>query len=140
PLKVKIKKGLKKKRAYKAYVKAYAMKDGSKVYLGTSPKIHAYTSGGKGKFTNPKSVTVKKTEVSLTVGGTHQIKAKVKKLKKSKKLIPDFHAVALRYLSSDDTVATVSDSGVVTAKAKGSCKIYVFSVNGVKKTVNVTVQ
>ena len=134
------KKSLKKKTSYKTVVKAWTMKDGKKTYVRTSPMVHAYTSGGSDKYTNAKSVSVKKTSVSLKAGKTSQIKATVNKVSKSKKLIASTHAPKLRYISSNKKIATVSSSGKITAKAKGSCKIYVISVNGARKTVNVTVK
>lgn len=54
--------------------------------------------------------------------------------------MPSGHAPKLRYLSSDNTVAVVSKSGKVTAKSKGSCKIYAIAVNGVSKAINITVR
>ncbi len=134
------KKGLKKKKAYKAYVKAWIMKNGKKTYVRTSPTVHAYASGSTKNYTNAKKVTVKKAEVSLNKGKTYQIKAKVKKLKKGKKLMKKGHGPKLRYLSSNTKVATVSSSGVITARAKGKCSVYVYAINGVSKTVAVTVK
>lgn len=133
-------KGLKAKTAYKAYVKAYVMKDRKKSYIGQSPLVHAYTSGGNKKFTNPKRVTVKKAKLTLKAGKTSKIKATVKKLKKGKKLISKAHAAKLRYMSSNTKVATVSKAGKIKAIGKGACKIYVYAANGVSKTVSVTVK
>ena len=102
--------------------------------------VHAYTSGGTSKYTNAKSVTVKKPRVSLKAGKTYKIKANVVKLQKGKKLVPTSHAPKLRYVSSNKKIATVSKSGKITAKSKGSCKVYVIAVNGVSKAVKVTVK
>ena len=132
--------GLKKKAAYKALVKAYVMKDGKKIYVKSSPTVHAYTSGGTKNYTNSKSVTVRKTKVTLKKGKIYKIKASVKKLQKGKKLMPKSHEAKLRYLSTDTNVATVSKSGKITAKSKGSCKVYVLAVNGARKAVAVTVK
>ena len=63
----------------------------------------------------------------------------MKKLKKGKKLMKKGHGPKLRYLSSNKSVTTVNKSGKITAKSKGSCKVYVITVNGVYKVVNVTV-
>ena len=134
------KKKLKKKTSYKAVVKAYVIKNGKKVYVRTSPGIHAYTSGGSGAFTNPKGVTLKKATVTLKVGKTYKIGAGVTKLKKNRLLIPSGHVAKLRYYSSSKKVATVTKSGKITAKSKGICKIYVLAANGLKKTVIVTVK
>ena len=120
------------------------MKDGRKTYIRTSPAVHAYTSGYTKTHTNARSVTVEKTKVLLTVGkasdNTFRIRAEVRKLKNGKKLMSKKHAPKLRYLSSDKRIATVSKSGKITAKSKGKCRIYVYAVNGVSKTVNVTVR
>ncbi len=59
------------------------------------------------------------------------------KLDKSKKL--KAFAKNPRYLSSDTTVATVSKAGKITAKAAGTCKIYTYATNGVKKKITVKV-
>ena len=134
------KSGLKKGTAYKSYVKAYVMRDGKKTYISTSPVMHAYTGGGNKKYTNAKSVTVKKKKVSLKKGKTYKIKAKVNKLKKSKRLMPKSHAPKLRYLTSDSSVATVNAKGKITAKGSGTCTITVFAHNGVSKNVKVTVK
>jgi hypothetical protein len=134
------KRNLKTKKAYKAFIKAYIMKNGKKTYVRKSPMIHAYTSGSTKKFTNAKSVIVKKTSVSLKAGKKYKIKARVTKLRKGKKLMPAVHAPKLRYISSNKKIATVSKSGKITAKAKGSCKVYVIAVNGAKRTVKVIVE
>lgn len=132
--------GLTKGKAYKAVVKAYVMKNGKKTYVRTSPIVHAYTSGGTKNYTNSKSVTVKKTSVLLKAGKTYKIKAGVTKLQKGKKLMPTGHAPVLRYVSGNKKIATVSKSGKIKAKSKGSCKVYVIAVNGARKAVHVTVK
>ena len=138
------KKELNKRKAYKAYVKAWTMKDGRKTYIRTSPAVHAYTSGYTKRYTNPGSVTVKKANVLLTAGSPsnskYKIKAGVKKLRSGKRLMSKKHAPKLRYLSSDERIATVSKSGKITARSKGKCTICVYAVNGVSKTVYVTVK
>ena len=133
------KKGLKNGVSYKAYVKAFVMKNGKKTYVSKSPIMHAYTGNGTKKYTNAKSVTIKKAKVSLKKGKTYKISAKVNKVKKNKKLIPKSHVATLRYLTSNSKVATVSKSGKITAKGKGSCVVYVFAHNGVSKSIKVTV-
>ena len=132
--------GLKKGKAYKAYVKAWVMKNGKKSYVKTSPTVHAYTSGGNKKYTNAKSVTVRNKIVSLKKGKAYKIKASVNKLDKSKKLMPSWHAHKLRYISSNKKVVTVSKTGKITVKGKGKCKVYVLAVNGARKTINVTIR
>ena len=134
------KKGLKKKKAYKAYAKAWKMKNGKKTYIKRSPTAHAYTTGWTKRYTNPKSVQLDQTSLTLKMGGTFTIKGKVKKLRKKKKLIPKGHAKRLRYLSSAPSVASVSSAGKITARSRGICKIYVIAPNGASKTISVTVR
>ena len=133
------KSSLKKGIPYKMYVKAYVVRDGKKSYFAKSPTVHAFASGSSKKYTNPKSVRVKKASAAIKAGKTYKIKASVVKLKKNKTLINTGHAPKLRYLSTDTSVATVSKSGKVKGKAAGSCKIYVYAVNGMKKAVKITV-
>ncbi len=133
-------KGLKKHKGYKAYVKAWKKKGGKKTYIKTSLTFHAFASGGSKNYTNPKSVKVNKKKVTLKVGKTFRIKAKVTKLNKKKKLISKKHAPKLRYQSSDKKIATVSSSGRIKAKAKGTCRIYVYAASGVCKQITVTVK
>ncbi|MBQ3322974.1 MAG: hypothetical protein IJH05_09045 [Firmicutes bacterium] len=134
------KSGLKKKRGYKVYVKAWKMQKGKKIYIAQSPLVHAYTSGVRGKYTNAKSVSVNKSSVSLNAGGRFTIYAKVNKVKKNKKLMPITHTTVLRYMSSNSGVAAVSKAGIITAKGKGTCKIYVYTANGARQAVTVNVR
>ena len=131
---------LKKGTPYKAYVKAFAYKNGKKTYVRTSPDVHAFASGVSGKYSNPKAVSVNKTSVTLKKGGTFKIKGKVSKLKKNKKLIPKGHGPTLRYCSSNSSVATVSSAGVIKAKAAGKCTIYILAIDGSRKNIAVVVK
>ena len=124
---------LKKGTSYKYMVCAYKLVDGQKVTIAASKTIHAVTDGGK--YGNAKSVKVNKTKVSIKKGKSYTIKAS--EMKKSKKL--QKHR-SLSYESSNTKIATVSKKGVIKAKAKGSCTIYVYAQNGMYKTVKVTVK
>lgn len=124
--------------AYKAYVKAYVYVNGKKTYVRTSPFIHVFTSGYRGKLTNPMSVTINKTAASLKQGKTYRIRGSVKKLRRGKNL-PGGHASYLRYLSSNNKVASVKSNGTVKAVGKGTCTVYVYAANGIWKTCKVTV-
>lgn len=132
--------GLRKGKAYKAYVKAYVMKNGRKSYVRTSPMVHAYTGNGTRLHTNAGSVSVNKTRVSLKKGRTFRIRASVKKLKNGRKLMPKSHVPKLRYMTSNKKIAAVSRSGKITAKGKGTCTVYAYAHNGVSKRIRVTVQ
>ena len=129
------KKGLKKKTAYKFYVEA---KDAKGKTIGKSLAGHVLTSNVKGKYTNAKSLKLKKSSVNLKKGGTFKIKATQKKARKGKKLCN--HTKLLRYTSSNPSVATVSKSGVIKGVKAGKCTVYVQTVNGIWKTVSVSVK
>ena len=134
------KKKLKKKVAYKAYVRAFKMEGGRKQYISTSMMYHGFTSGYKGKYTDAKSVSVKQPNVSLSAGQTSKISASIKKVKSKKILIKTSHAPHLRYVSSNNYIATVDGNGVITAKSGGTCYVYAVATNGVRAAVAVTVK
>ncbi|MCR5104125.1 MAG: Ig-like domain-containing protein [Eubacterium sp.] len=109
--------------------------------------MYVYTAGGNKTYTNAKSVKlntsdgkIKKNKLTLKVKDTYKIKASVKKADKKKNLMPASHVKAIRYCSSDPSVATVSTSGKITAKKKVKCNIYVYAHNGVGKTITLTVK
>lgn len=134
------KSGLKKQKSYKCYVKAWKKVSDKKKYIAESPVVHAYTSGYTKKYTNPKSIVLKKTAVSIKKGKSYTIKATVNKVNKKKKLMPSGHEASLRYISDNTKIATVNSKGKVKGKAKGSCTIYVYAVNGVSAKLKVTVK
>ena len=130
--------GLKKATGYKAYVKAWKRVRGVKTYIGkASPTVHAITGGYTKKAANPKTVTVRASKVTLTIGKSSTIRASVKGVKSGRQVLA--HTKLLRYYSSNRNVATVSSTGKIRATGAGSCKIYVVANNGVRTTVKVTV-
>ena len=44
------------------------------------------------------------------------------------------------YESTNKNVVTVSNTGVIQAKGKGSCKIFVYAQNGIYRSITVTVK
>ena len=98
-----------------------------------------FTGNVKGKYTNPKSLKLSKSTLTLRKGKSATIKAGVSKVKKNKKLAENY-AAKLRYISSNPAVADVSARGKVTAKTKGTAVIYVQTINGIWKTCKVTVK
>ena len=126
-------KKLKKGTYYKYVVSAYKVVDGKKVTIAVSKTIHAATTGGK--YGVAKSVKVNKSKITLKKGKKFTIKAQ--EVKKDK-TIKRHRKIA--YESSNTKVATVNRKGVVKAKKKGSCYIYVYAQNGVYKRVKVTVK
>lgn len=133
------KKKLKKKTSYKAYVKAFVLKDGKKKSIAKSPTVHAYTSGGSAKYTNPKKIKLK-TAASLTLktGKWSRIRASVKKRNTKKKLRKCTDT--LRFMSADPEIADVSLTGRILAKKPGNTYIYVYAVNGMRKKITVEVK
>lgn len=129
-------KKLKNNRDYKYYIVAYRMENGKKIYLAKSNVLHVAMK--QSKFTNAKSVTLNKKKVTLKVNKTFKIQAKVKLESNKKKQM--VHEKAYRYYTDNSNVATVSKKGVITAKAKGNCLIYVLTNNGVYKKIKVTVK
>ena len=104
--------------------------------VGTA-KINIATTAGK-KYTvtitvaqAPSKVTLNKTSADLEVGDTLKLKASLPAKTASNKLT---------WTSSNKNVATVSDSGKVTAKAAGSATIIVKTFNGKKATCKLTVE
>lgn len=129
-------KKLKNNRDYKYYIAAYRMENGKKIYLAKSNVLHVAMK--QSKLTNAKSITLNKKKVTLKVNKTFKIQAKVKLESKKKKQM--IHEKAYRYYTDNSNVATVSKKGVITAKAKGSCLIYVLTNNGVYQKIKVTVK
>lgn len=119
---------------YKYYVAAYKMVNGKKVIIGQSSDMHAATTG-KG-YGYAKKVTVNKSILKLKTGKTAKIKATVKNTSKKVK----DHTLRVRYISTNCDIATVNSKGKVTAKAKGTCYIYCYGLNGLTKKVKVTVR
>ena len=126
-------KGLKSGTYYKYVVKAYKLVDDKRVFIARSKTVHVTTAGGK--YGNAKSVKVNKTSVNLTTGEKFKVKASMVKKDKTIK-----QHVEIRYETSNSKVATVNSKGVITAKGKGTCYIYVYAQNGVYKRIKVTVK
>lgn len=125
--------------AYKGFVRAYTIRNGKKVYVRKSPLVHAFTGNYRNSLTNPKSIKVNKTSVSIAKGKTATIKATVKKAR-SGLGFPDNHEARVRYLTTNKKIAKVNSAGRITAKSKGTCYVYAYAQNGLWKTVKVTVK
>ena len=128
--------GLKAGKAYRYCVKAYRIVNGTETVTKTSNTVHSITASSK--FTNAKSVTVSETSVTLQVGESKNLGAKVVAADANRTLLT--HTAELVYKSGSSKVATVSNDGVVTAVGKGTCRIYVTAGSGASATVTVTVK
>ena len=133
------KKMLKKNWSYKFYVVAQQKSGGKYKSIAKSRVGHFFTGNMRGKYTNPKSLKLTKSKLTLKKGKSQAIKGTVSKVKKNKKLATN-HAAKLRFTSSNPSVAKVNSKGKVTAKAKGTATIYVQTINGIWKTCKVTVK
>lgn len=118
---------------YKYYIKAYKLVNGKKVWLAKSKVVHSTTTGGK--YGNAKSVKLNKTSVSLAVGKNFTIKAE-----QIKKDLPIKMHTVIKFESGNGKVASVNSMGVIKAKSKGTCYIYVYAQNGMYKRIKVTVK
>ncbi len=125
-------KKLKKGTYYKYMV--VALNEKGKV-VAISKLIHVATKDGK--VGNCKKLKVNKSKVNIKQG--RKFKLKVKQIAKSKKVKLKKHRKTA-FESDNQDVAVVSKKGVITAKKKGKCSVYVYAQNGVYKRVKVTVK
>lgn len=131
-----IHKKLKKNRAYKYYIATYTIQDGRKHYQSKSPSIHVAMK--REKHTNAKQIQLNKAKIILAVNKTFQIKATAVLENKKKVLLN--HEKKFRYYIDNRAVATVSKTGEIKAKTKGTCSVFVIANNGVAKQMKITVQ
>ncbi len=125
-------KGLKKGTYYKYLVLAVNSK--GKV-ISASKVMHVATKGGK--VTNYKSLKVKKASFTLKKGKTAKIKI-TKKVKMAKGKVKNHRKI--KYESANTKIATVSASGKIKAKKKGTTYVYAYAQNGVFKKIKVKVK
>ena len=78
--------------------------------------------------------------MTIDKGKSKTITATVKLVDPTRKMLSDKHAPTLRYASTDKSIATVTKSGKVKAKTKGTCYVYVYAKNGYAKRVKITVK
>ena len=136
-------KSLKKGTYYKYIVVAYKDIGGQKVYTALSKTIHATTPGGKYgngkavKIKTGKGLTYKKGNYTLRIKKNKKYKLRASEVKENKKI--QRHR-KLAYESDNTGIATVSAKGVIKAKTKGSCNVYVYGQNGRYAMVKITVK
>ncbi len=126
------------KRNYKTYITAYKLEGSKKVIIAKSIIVHIAGQNNK-KYANPEAVKTNKDSYVLKQGETARIQAEIVLDDKKKKLLPERHVKQFRYESSNKKTATISSSGIIKAKKKGSCIIYIYASNGCKKAVKVKV-
>ncbi len=126
---------LNQKKNLRYQLKAYVYEDGEKVYTASS--LIGHVAGyKKTSYSNPEEIELEKSYLTLKAGKAKKIAATV--CPEEGKFLQ--HTNSLRFRSSDTNVAKVTAKGKVKAVAAGSCKIYVNAVNGLTKTLVVTVK
>ena len=126
-------KKLKKGKYYKYVVVAYKKTAAGNRIMSKSKSVHCATPGGKKG--NQTGIKIKKSKLNLKKGK----KAKIKATLKTKGKVAT-HIAKFRYESSNKKIATVDKKGNIKAKKKGSVKIYVYTQNGLSKTVKVKIR
>lgn len=132
-------KAIDKSKTYKFRIKAYRVVNNGKDYIGTSRPL--YVAGPNNKtYTNIKVVKPVKKTLKIKKGKTAKIQTAIKKQKSSKKLMSNSAGKKFNYISSDTSIATVSNTGKVRGVKKGTCTIYVVAQNGIRTTVKIKVK
>lgn len=128
-------KNLKQATYYKYQVKAYKIIDGEKVIIATSKLVRSVTTSKT--YGNPTKITTKNSSVTLAVGESKKVTYQIV-LPENKKMKE--YANLTRFESTDQKIATIDSSGIITAKTKGSCYVYVYAQNGVYVKIELTVK
>ena len=133
--------GLKKGKPYKAYVAAYKKVKGKRIVIGKSLLMHSVTGNASKRHTNPKTVSMKLNKITVAKGKKYVLKGQIIiNYKKKLKLLGRGHDKKFRYLSTNKNIAKVSKKGVITGISKGTCTVHIVALNGVRKTITVTVR
>ena len=128
-------KNLKPATYYKFMVKAYKIVDGKQVIIATSRLVRSVTTSKI--YGNPTKITVKTTSVTLAVGKTKKVDYQV--VLPENRIMKDYASLT-RFETTNKKIATVDSKGKITAKAKGTCYIYIYAQNGVYIKLKVTVK
>ncbi|MBO4863309.1 MAG: Ig-like domain-containing protein [Eubacterium sp.] len=100
--------------------------------LAISKTIHCVTNGGKNG--NNTKVIPSKRKLTLKVGKSKKIKAKLK----AKKPVHIHRDIA--WESDNPSIATVNKKGKIKGISKGTCYVYAYAQNGVYARIKVTVK
>lgn len=119
---------------YKYYVVAYKMVNGKKKVIGESGDMHTATLGRGYGYTN--RITVQNSALCVKAGKAARIRAAATNTNNN--IIN--HIAPVRYVSTNVRVATVDGRGRVTARAKGTCYVCCYGMNGLMKRVKITVK
>lgn len=92
---------------------------------GKTAECYVYVNSAQ-----PTDISVSPTSLSLEIGDTRQL---------SYSIVPSNAKTTVTWSSTDASVASVSSSGLVSAKSEGSANIRVFTSNGLSVTCRVQV-
>ena len=120
---------------WRAVVKA---KRGKKT-LAVSLRVYAVGRRNP-NYTNARRIELKTTSLSLKMGKKSKIRTKTVRISPKKRLFSKTLVREFRYVSGDETVATVDEKGRVTGVAPGRCRVYVYARNGLARWVSVQVK
>ena len=95
--------------------------------------MHCCVKGGK--YGNPSKILNVKSKITLKKGKQYKLKPKMKTDNKACLYFRPF-----RYETDNKKIAVVTKKGVVKAKKKGKCNIYVYAQNGLFKKVVLKVK
>ena len=132
---------LKTNTVYKYKIASYKMVNGKKQVSTLSEWVSAKTYKRYSKSINAQAPKVDSKKVYLGLCSSKKIKGKVpaSNYGKNKKKKPI--STKIRWYSSNPSIATVDQNGVITAGVKpGKCSIYAMSHNGAKTAVTVIVK
>ncbi len=120
-------------------MKAYRIVNGKKKLAAKSFILHIAGKGSR-TYTNARSIKAAKTAITMKKGKSQKLQAKVVKESFAKKLLPKSHTAPLRYYSSNEAIASVSESGIIRGKRSGACTVYAVAANGIRRGFKVTVR
>ncbi|MBR0397657.1 MAG: fibronectin type III domain-containing protein [Eubacterium sp.] len=123
---------------YKYRVIAQKKVKGKYKNIAKSSLNHTITGNESTAYTVPKSLKLNKSRMTLKRNKTGKLEGAIALYNGNKELLS--HAPALRYTSSNTSVASVSKSGKIRAKGRGTCTIYVQTINGLSRKCKVTVK
>lgn len=128
---------LEKKTVWKARVKAFSLAGGQKEYRDSSYVLHCITGGSTKKYTNALEISITDARPELEAGSKLKIGASVIG-PEDKQVLTRGHA--LRYLSEDPGVASVSAKGKIKGISEGCCRIWLIAPNGIHSALEVSVR
>ena len=115
--------------------------DKNNMVVSTSKTVHVATTGGKIGNYKKVNTAARKNKITLKIKDKKKkiFKLKAKAVNASKKLKVKKHR-GIKYECSNKKIAAVSSKGVITAKKKGTCYVYVYAQSGTAAKIKVTVR